>query len=233
MRLKLKIKIQCVEFAYLFLLETLANLSFRGNHWVQVDPALRGIPGCLEGLGVRQDRDYCFCSYWGSGSPSYRFCSFVLQAYNIVSMRLTSTIYTNKKTYFLGLLLLTSCSQTCLATERIIFWDAVSPWKTKRQSSGAWSMPKFLLLCYEWLPGHCSSIPETFFYQVLRVVVARKLRVCYGTGCQVVSYLPTLCCLCYSSLQIVVGFLLKCYRFMSAGWKSYSRCDNHLCQSHR
>lgn len=29
-------------------------------------------------------------------------------------------------------LLLTSCSQTCLAMERIMPWDAASPWETKQ-----------------------------------------------------------------------------------------------------
>lgn len=63
--------------AILFLLEILASLGFLGNHWVQADLVLRGDPDCQEGLEVQKDRDCCFCSYWGSGSPSYRFCSFV------------------------------------------------------------------------------------------------------------------------------------------------------------
>lgn len=159
-----------MEIAYLFLPKTPANLGFRGNHWVQVDPALRGVLGCQEGLGVRQDRDYCSCSYWGSGSASYRFCSFVLQAnQKMIGLWWTNNIYTNKGKVS-GLLLLTSCSQTCLATERIIFWDAVSPWKTNRQSSGAWFMPW-------WLPGRCFLIP------FLSGTKRWWLLECYGIGC--------------------------------------------------
>lgn len=125
--------------SYLFLLDFQVDLGFQGNRCVRAVQALRGILGYQEGLEDQVVRESCCDIQKESGWASCQFCSSDLQMKKKIRQIWITFLFRRLQTSinFLKDLekffsLFTSCSQTCLAMERIMFWDAKSPWKTKK-----------------------------------------------------------------------------------------------------
>lgn len=139
--------------SYLFLLDFQVDLGFQGNRCVQAVQARRGILGCQEGLEDQVVRESCCDIQKESGWASCQFCSSDLQKkknqtdLHYISVLTTSNFLKDLEKVFS---LFTSCSQTCLAMERIMFWDAKSPWKTKT-----------------WTWRDCCSYWWCFFYRCM------------------------------------------------------------------
>ncbi len=133
--------------SYLSLPAGRVNLDFRGNRFLLRGPALRGVPACQEFRGALEVPGCCCGTCrWGSGSVTCWLESFVLQQQRRKRKRAVrgwvtawwtslfeSGCLTLPETFPNGVqgkthyLQFTSCSQTCLAMDRIMFCGAKSP----------------------------------------------------------------------------------------------------------
>lgn len=74
--------------------------------------------------------------------------------------------------------LLMSCSQTCLATERIMCWDATSPWKPKRIA--CWDQHRFRTDCGEVSNLNVPVLPSLPWVQQVPVTAISSVRTIYN-----------------------------------------------------